>query len=95
MKPFAKKFYKSKSWRDCRDAYFVNQHGICERCGAAGKIVHHKIELTPTNIDDPTVTLSWDNLELCCQTCHNQEHRGGDVVATGLMFDADGNLIQR
>lgn len=67
-KDFAKSFYHSKAWQDCRDAYFVSQHGICERCGGAGKIVHHKVELTSQNINNPEITLGWDNLELTCQT---------------------------
>lgn len=96
MKPWAEWFYKGKSWRQCREAFFVSQHGICQRCGAPGKIVHHKKEITPTNITDPNVTLNWDNLELLCQDCHNREHHGsGEVVAAGLMFDANGNLVQR
>ena len=95
MKPFAEKFYKSKAWRQCRQAYFVGQHGICERCGGPGKIVHHKEELTPENIGDPDVTLNWEKLELLCQDCHNRWHHGSDVVADGLMFDAYGNLIKR
>ena len=39
-----------------------------------GEIVHHKIELTPENIDDPGITLNWDNLELLCRFCHSEVH---------------------
>lgn len=74
MKPFAAKFYKSKRWQACRLAYFKNQNGICERCGQAGKIVHHKVHLTAQNIHNPRIALSFDNLELLCQDCHNKEH---------------------
>lgn len=94
MKPFARKFYKSRAWKDCRDAYFVSQHGICERCETGGKIVHHKIELTPENVNDPGITLNWELLELLCQECHNQEHFACEAVVDGLAFDADGNLVQ-
>ena len=76
MKPFAVKFYKSQRWQDCRLAYFKYQNGICERCGQAGKIVHHKVHLTARNIHDPRITLGFDNLELLCQDCHNKEHAG-------------------
>ena len=93
MKPFAKKFYKSKVWRQCRDAYFIFRHGICERCGGAGKIVHHKVTLTPENINDPGVTLNWDLLELVCQDCHNKEHGELSITAEGLTFDMDGALV--
>lgn len=67
MKEFAKKLYKSKQWIECRNAFFLYRHGLCERCGGPGKIVHHKIELNPSNINDPFITLSFDNLELTCQ----------------------------
>lgn len=39
-----------------------------------GEIVHHKVHLTPDSINDPTVALSWDNLELLCRTCHAKAH---------------------
>lgn len=94
-KEFAKSFYKSRAWRQCRDAFFVSKHGQCERCGGAGYIVHHKRYITPQNINDPNVTLAWENLELLCQTCHNQIHHGTDVTTEGTMFDADGNLVER
>jgi 5-methylcytosine-specific restriction endonuclease McrA len=94
MREFAKHFYKSKAWRECRAAYIIKVHGLCERCSAGGKIVHHKIYLNESNIDDPYVTLSHDNLELLCHDCHNREHFAGKVaIASGLSFDEDGNII--
>ncbi|WP_265445078.1 hypothetical protein [Acetivibrio straminisolvens] len=33
MKEWAKPFYKSKAWQDCREAFFIFRHGLCERCG--------------------------------------------------------------
>ena len=95
MKPFAERFYHSRTWQQTRDAYFVSQHGLCEKCGNAGLIVHHKIELTPENIPDPDISLNWDNLELVCLACHNNIHHGGETAAEGLVFDADGNLVQQ
>lgn len=94
MKPWAEHFYKSKAWRDCRDAFFIYKHGICERCGGHGEIVHHKEYLTPTNINDPNITLNWDNLELLCQDCHNKEHSKELPISEGLMFDEEGNLYK-
>ena len=81
MKPYAEKFYKSQGWKRTREAYARSRGGLCERCLAKGKyvpgeIVHHKVHLTPDNINDPTVTLSWDNLELVCRECHAEEHTG-------------------
>ena len=55
--------------------------GLCERCLAHGKIVtgeivRHKVYITPENINDPNVTLSWSNLECVCRECHEKEHNG-------------------
>ena len=48
------------------------------------------------NVDDPNITLNHENLELLCQTCHNQEHfEKGGVTRHDVTFDDDGNLIQR
>jgi len=92
-KDWAKAFYKSAAWLKCRAAYIQSVFGLCEKCGRPGWIVHHKIKLTPGNINDPNVTLNWDNLEYLCQDCHNREHGGGST-AEGLRFDAAGNLVE-
>lgn len=81
MRDFAKQFYKSPAWQNCREAYAKSVGGLCERCYAKGlivpgEIVHHVTPLTPENIDDPDVALSWDNLELVCRDCHGDSHRG-------------------
>lgn len=96
-KGFAKAFYNSKAWQECRDGYIKSVFGLCERCKKPGHIVHHKIELTPENIDDPEITLSWGSLEYLCLECHNKEHgRGGqEVVREGLRFNERGELVQR
>lgn len=97
---FAAAFYNSPAWRRCRRLYRESVGGLCERCmskghHALGDIVHHKVELSPVNINDPKVTLSWSNLELLCIDHHNEHHntKHGNT-ADGLMFDEDGNLIQ-
>lgn len=59
-----------------------------------GIIVHHKVYLTPTNINNPDVTLNWDNLQLLCIDCHNKEHSKELPIGEGLMFDAEGNLVK-
>ena len=82
MKDYAKAFYKSQAWKRTQAAYKASRGGLCERCEARGMIVpgvivHHKTYITPDNLSDPSISLSWDNLELLCQACHNQEHHGG------------------
>ena len=99
MKEWAKSFYKSKAWRDCREGYIQSVHGLCERClekdkHVPGKIVHHKEILTPENINNPDITLNWDYLELLCQDCHNKEHHSTDVTAEGLCFNEHGELVE-
>ena len=79
MKEFAAAFYKSKAWKDCRAAYLRSVGGLCERCLARGlyvpgEIVHHKRHITPETVGDPSVTLSWDNLECVCRECHAKAH---------------------
>ena len=81
MKEFAVKFYKSKQWQHTRNAYARSVGGLCEECYKKGLIVpleevHHKEPLTPNNINDPMVTLNWDNLIGLCRECHRQIHTG-------------------
>lgn len=91
----AKRFYKSRTWQKCRNAYFQSRFGLCERCGEPGKIVHHKKYIDATNVNDPYVTLNHSNLELLCQTCHNREHfEKYSPLKEGLMFDDEGNLVE-
>ena len=57
-KDYAQQFYGTQAWKRCRKAYASYAGGLCERCLrngliSPGKIVHHKIHLTPENIKDP------------------------------------------
>ena len=75
---FARTFYMSRAWVRCRKGYAASKGGLCERCWSKGLIkpgeeVHHKIRLTPENINDPAIALNWDNLELLCKQCHDEE----------------------
>lgn len=95
-KQWAKKLYNSKAWKECRASYIESVYGLCERCSTAGYIVHHKIVLTPKNINDPWITLNHAVLEYLCLDCHNHEHMGTaePITAQGTVFDSQGNLIQ-
>lgn len=95
MKDFAKEFYRSTAWRKVREYVFKRDLGLCVRCGEPGEIVHHKIYITPQNINDPSVTLNEKNLELICRSCHAIEHEGQSATGEGLAFDDEGNLIER
>ncbi|QUA53777.1 HNH endonuclease [Aristaeella lactis] len=78
-------FYVSWKWRRCRKAYAESVGKICEECLKEGVIetgskenpleTHHKIELTDENINDPNITLNWDNLELLCKKHHDMKRK--------------------
>ena len=70
MQQYAETFYKSFAWQQCRDSYARSVGYLCEECGAAGEIVHHIKHITPDNINDPNITLGFDNLQLLCRDCH-------------------------
>ncbi len=97
---FAKAFYNSKEWKACRKAYIISVNGLCEEClkrGVVkpGHIVHHKIRLTPENINNPDITLNHEYLKYDCLDCHNREEmKEKENVREGLAFDANGDLIQ-
>lgn len=91
-KEYARSFYNSKEWIKCRNGFMKSKNHICERCGGAAYIVHHKKYITPTNINDPNITLSWNNLQALCLDCHNAVH-GGNACIDGVSFDSNGDLI--
>ena len=79
MQDFAARFYKSKAWQHTRAAYLQKVGGLCERCLKKGLyhpavIVHHKVYIDSETINNPEVTLNWNNLEALCRECHEDEH---------------------
>lgn len=115
-KPFAKSFYKSAAWKRAREYVISRSYGMCERCRSMGRytpgrIVHHKIPLTPENIGDPKVSLDPGNLEYLCHECHEIVHDELGVGAPNMRgpkdpaerkldrprvrFDADGNVVRK
>ena len=83
-------FYKSPAWLAARELKIVSVNSLCERCGQIGIEVHHKERLTVENVNDSSVSLNQDNLELLCRECHNKEH---ERFSNKIRFDKDGNLI--
>ena len=83
-KNYSKRFYSGKRWQDTREAYAKSVGYLCERCKergiiTAGEIVHHIDHISPDNIDDASVTLSHDNLQLLCRECHAEMHADEEV----------------
>ena len=85
------RFYKSNAWFVARNIKTNATQGKCERCGAIGEEVHHKIRLTVDNVNDTNISLNQDNLELLCRDCHNKEH--GRFKKREELFDEEGNFI--
>lgn len=87
---FSKKFYNSAQWERCRSQYLITPikrpfgvvpPGLCERCYEMGlfsiaTIVHHRRHITPANVNDPNVTIDFDNLQRLCPKCHAEVHSG-------------------
>lgn len=98
---FSKPFYNSAKWQSVRRSVLQRSGGLCERCLKKGLItaavvVHHRIILTPGNIDNAEITLNPDNLEALCQDCHaavhadEDRHRRYAVNSNGDVIIADG-----
>lgn len=82
------KFYRSKEWERLRIVLMderADKDGTIF-CAACGKpivrrydcIAHHKTELTEENVDDVSIALNPENIELICFRCHNKEHQRFD-----------------
>ena len=102
VQDYARSFYKSNAWARCRASYIAERQsidgGLCERCHQAlGYIVHHKVAITPSNINDPDVTLNHDNLEYVCKACHDEVHGycGNQKEKPRCEFDENGNPVPR
>lgn len=78
-------FYTSKVWENFRSNLMderTNDKGqiICAHCGkpivkAYDCIGHHKIELTDENVNDYTISLNPELVELIHFRCHNKAHK--------------------
>ena len=83
-------FYKSDIWKLAREIKIRSVNGRCERCGGIGFEVHHKDRLTVDNVNDSSISLNPENLELLCKDCHNKEHQRFNKE---MQFDEEGNFI--
>lgn len=97
MKPWAEWFYNSGTWREDSKEFLKSKGYLCERCSkpdnpVVAKIAHHKVYLTRENINDPYISLAWDNLEALCQDCHNKEHHKSKKTKR-YFFDEAGNIV--
>jgi hypothetical protein len=88
-------FYTSRRWRKCRKAFVAYRisvdGGLCQMCQQEqGYIVHHKIEITPENINDPDITMGTGNLMYLCHDCHNKIH---GIEPPRYRFNSNGDVL--
>lgn len=79
MQAWAESFYSSGAWKKTREIILKRDAYLCADCMKQNKLtpaeeVHHITELTPENINDPSVTLSPSNLVALCRECHRARH---------------------
>lgn len=79
MQEWAKSLYKSKKWQALREQAMQRDARLCVDCFKKNRItpaeeVHHVIELTPDNINNPAIALNLDNLVCLCRECHAARH---------------------
>jgi 5-methylcytosine-specific restriction endonuclease McrA len=102
---FSKLFYKSKEWQKTREYILKRDLYLCVKCGKPAEEVHHKIKLTPSNMDDVNITMNPDNLVSLCKDCHFKEHEADKIQGirktnniadcdNGYEFDSNGFLVQ-
>lgn len=99
-KEWARIFYNSKQWKQCRESYIKERiridGGLCEQCHQnPGYMLHHKVILTKENISNPDVTLNWELLNWECKSCHDREegHFINKKTGTLCKFDKDGQPV--
>ena len=75
--------YRSKEWEQLKHRLMLERTKdvlLCEHCGkpivkAYDCIGHHKIELTDENVNDYSISLNPENIELIHFHCHNEIHQ--------------------
>lgn len=98
MKSKREQFYNSDAWKSCRENYLKSVGGLCEICLKQGLItpaviVHHKIHITESTLNNPAVTLNPKNLQALCIPCHNKIHFARKDRR--YMVDAEGHVWAR
>lgn len=91
-----KEFYKTQAWKNTSRNYMQSKAGLCEKCLAKGlitpaEVVHHKEPLTDDNINDFNISLSWDNLQALCRSCHAAAHEEIYRRRSGKRYRIDDN----
>lgn len=88
-----RKFYLSVRWEVLRAIKIASVDELCEKCDAIGTETHHKIHLTPDNLNNPEISLNQDNFMLLCNEFHNKEY-GRFECNKEYEFDIDGHVVK-
>ena len=95
-------------WKEVRLSILKRDRYICQAVGChhPAEEVHHKIRLTPDNINDSNVTVNPKNLISLCGDCHKAIHKGdrasgrrnnrkefGNKILPDVVFDENGYPI--
>ena len=94
---YARPFYNSRAWQACRESYIAKRvsidGGLCEECqGRIGFIVHHKVMIDESNVNDSNITLNHDNLMYVCKQCHDRfENHFVKSNGTRIRYEFDKN----
>ena len=90
---WAKKFYTSAAWRRVRREALRREMFTCAICCGQAQEVHHINELTPLNINEPSVALNLNNLVSLCHNCHNSITKKS--AEQDYFFDEYGQYVRR
>lgn len=77
MEYWQKEVYKSKRWKDLRQAVIKRDRDICYFCKKLilkKRTIHHIIEIDETNYSDENIAFNLDNLVECHSDCHDKHH---------------------
>lgn len=89
-KDYSKAFYHSAAWQKLAQRIREERFFLCELCNKPAKTVHHIKPITPSNIDDPTITMNPANLQLLCHACHEAIHDRATPHMSRVRFTPDG-----
>lgn len=81
------RFYKSDKWRACRKEVLKKFNYKCVLCGKKATTVHHLINITLENVNNPNIALNQDYCIPLCEHCHTELHKKERMKKEGLKND--------
>ena len=74
----SKQFYATKAWRKLSYVMRMSSGSVCDMCNNTFELsqlrAHHKAELNEFNINDVSISLNPDNIQVLCHSCHDRQH---------------------